>query len=450
MAVNPGIFKAYDIRGQYPATINEEAATAIGKAIAVHLKPKTVAIGRDMRLSGTSLFDALAKGLIEQGCDVVDLGLVSTDMVYFAAGNFGFDVGVMITASHNPAKDNGFKICKKNAVPVGGDSGLDTIKHLAVENNFSISQKKGHVVSKNIYPDYAAKCLSLVNSKSFKPLKIVVDAGNGMGGKIWSAIQEKIQCKTISLFFELDGSFPNHVPNPLLPENIAFLAAEVKKQKADLGLAFDGDADRVFLTDETGNPVTGGEATCLIAEYFLSNPKNKGAVIVYDVRNSKAVPDIVIANGGKPFLTRVGHSFIKQSMAKQNALFGGEYSGHYYFRDNYNADSGLIAALILLQIISDKNQPLSEILVSIRKKWIHSDEINFEVADKQKKIDELKKKYGKIGKISELDGVTIDFGNWWFNVRPSNTEPLLRLNVEANSKKLLEEKLAEMTLFLNA
>ncbi|MDO8624955.1 MAG: phosphomannomutase/phosphoglucomutase, partial [Candidatus Diapherotrites archaeon] len=405
-------------------------------------------VGRDMRTSSKPLFDALCKGITGQGADVIDIGLVSTDMVYFAVGNYGFDAGVIITASHNPGKDNGLKICKKSAVPVGGDSGLEEIKRLVIASKFAPTAKKGKIIEKDALSDYAAKCLSLVKPKTFRPLLLVIDAGNGMAGKTWPAIQDRIPCKTIPLYFELDGTFPNHVPNPLLPENIVALQNEVKKQKADVGIAFDGDADRCFLVDEKGTPVSGSETTALLSRYFLNQPPNRGAKILYDLRCSKIVPEIIAVAGGTPVLTRVGHAFIKKIMAENGAVFGGELSGHYYFRDNYNADSGMIAALILLQIISDENKPLSQILAPLRRKWFHSGEINFTVKNKEKKMNELKAVYGPKGKLLELDGVSIDFGNWWFNARASNTEPFLRLNLEADSKKLRDEKLAEISALL--
>ncbi len=445
MKLDERIFKAYDIRGQYPDSLNEEIAEQIGRALVFTLKPKTVCVGHDMRTSSNALFEGLTRGITAQGADVIDIGLCSTDMLYFAVGHFGFDAGVMITASHNPGKDNGLKICGKHAVPIGEESGLFEIKQKVLSNSFPIGSKKGKVISKDVLADYATKCLSFISPQKLANLSIVVDAGNGMAGHTWPAVQHQINCKTIPLFFELDGTFPNHVPNPLLPENTAFLQHEVKRAKADIGLAFDGDADRVFLVDETGKPVSGSEVTALLAQYFLSTPEHAGAVILYDLRCSKIVPETIAASGGKPVMTRVGHSFIKQIMAKEKALFAGELSGHYYFRENFNADSGLIAALILLQLISEHRKPLSHILLPLRKKWFHSGEINFAVASKDEKIQSLRKKYGTAPQTLSLDGFTADFGNWWFNVRASNTEPLLRLNLEAKDPKTLQEKISELT-----
>ncbi len=449
MHIDSSIFKSYDVRGVYPETLNEEIAQLIGKATVSTLNAKTLIVGRDMRSSSKPIFDGVVGGITEQGCSVIDIGLCSTDMLYFGTGHLQADGGIMITASHNPGKDNGLKFCQREAYPLGMGTGLEKIRDASIANQFFLPPKKGTIHQQNILNAYIQNCLSLIQPEKLKPFKIVVDAGNGMGGLTWSAVQNKLPCKTIPLFFELDGTFPNHVPNPLLPENMEFLQSEVKKSNADIGIAFDGDADRAMLVDEKGLIVSGSEVTALISQFLLKKTINTNKIILYDLRSSKIVPETIIQHGGNPLMTRVGHSHIKKLMREHDALFAGELSGHYYFRENYNADSGMMAALILLQLISEENEPLSEILSSLRKKWFHSGEINFTVQKKEQKIMELKQKYVKQGKMMEMDGLSIDFGDWWFNARPSNTEPFLRLNLEANNQRLLDEKRQELEQILN-
>lgn len=450
MHVDASIFKSYDVRGVYPETLNEAIAEKIGAAVPQLLHAKTLAVGRDMRESSFPLARAVIQGILSQGCDVVDFGLISTDMLYYGVGSQNLDGGIMVTASHNPGKDNGLKFCGKGAAPIGMGTGLEKIRDRVVSDSSSAAPTKGHLRTLDLYPSYRDQCLSFIQPSKINPFTIVVDAGNGMGGKTWPAIQHGLPCRTIPLYFELDGTFPNHVPNPLLPENLVALQHAVVQHRADSGIAFDGDGDRCVLVDETGHAVSGSEITALAAQYLLSKPEHAGKTVLYDLRSSKIVPELIRAAGGIPFMTRVGHSHIKQIMREQNALFAGELSGHYYFRENYNADSGMMAALIMLQIISLENKPLSQIVARLRNTWHHSGELNFTVQDKQGKIDALKQKYAPHGKILELDGLSMDLGDWWFNVRPSNTEPYLRLNLEARSAALLSEKKRELTQLLES
>ena len=438
--VNESIFKAYDIRGTYPDQLNEEIAYKIGRALVEYLKPAKVAVGRDMRLSSPSLCKELIMGIIDSGSDVVDIGLVSTDCLYFAVGKYGYDAGVMITASHNPPQYNGFKMCKKEAVPLSGESGIDQIKKLVLENKFSAVPKPGKTERVDLDDAYVKHLLSFVDQREIKPFKIVMDAGNGMAGKIIPKLFSNLPCRVVPMFFELDGSFPNHLASPIEPQNIAPLRERVLKKNADLGAAFDGDADRVFLVDEKANPLGGDMVTALVAKNLLK--KEKGATILYNLICSKAVPEVIEREGGKPIRTRVGHALIKPLMKEYNAVFGGEHSGHFYFRNNWFADSGLIALLVCLELVSEENQPLSALVKSIDP-YFRSGEINSRVENIPRMLEEIEKHYSQ-GKVDHLDGLTIDFGDWWFNIRPSNTEPLLRLNIEAQSRETLERKKEEL------
>ena len=438
--VDPSIFKAYDIRGIYPIQLNEETAYLVGKAIVEYLKPKNIAVGRDMRLSSPALFESLTKGILQAGADVIDIGLCSTDELYFAVGKFGYDAGVMITASHNPKEYNGFKICQKEAVPLSGDSGLKEIRQIIASGRFSTSKKKGDLIQKDVIDDYLRHILSFVDIKKIKPFKIVVDAGNGMAGLLVPKLFEKLPGQLIPMFFELDGSFPNHPASPIEPENLRFLQEKVLSEKAFLGAAFDGDADRVFFVDEKANMLGGDIITALVAKSLLK--KEKGATILYNIICSRTVPKIIRQNGGKAIKTRVGHALIKPLMKKYNAVFGGEHSGHFYYRDNFYADSALITLVVFLELLSEENKKVSELVKEIDR-YFRSGEINSQVEDIPKKLKEIEKIYSK-GKIDHLDGLTVEFDNWWFNVRPSNTEPLLRLNVEADSPELLQQKTREL------
>lgn len=460
--MNYEIFKAYDIRGVYPSEINKDSARLIGIAFAKLARSKTIIIGQDMRLSSKEIFEGLCDGITGAGKDVINIGLVSTDTVYYASGKMELP-GIMITASHNPKKYNGMKFCLKKAKPVGKNTGLDkmqkTIKELekleqVKEKNISNKTKKqkikgscvkkknvGKIYKKNILKDYNKFVLSFIDKKSIKPLKIIVDAGNGMAGKMVPDIFKKLPTKITPLYFKLDGDFPNHPANPAEKKNLKDLVKSIKQKKADVGMAFDGDADRVFFVDENGNSILASFIVAMVAKsMLLKNPKEK---IIHDLRCGRIVGETIKEYGGKPIQERVGHSFIKATMKKTGAIFGGEMSGHYYYRDNFRADSGIITALLVLEILSKSNKKMSE-LVKEFEKYHQIDEVNFKVEDKDKKIKELKKIF-KTGQRSELDGLSVDFKDWWFNVRPSNTEPVLRLNLEASTRKLMVEKKKELT-----
>ena len=438
--VDQKIFKAYDIRGTYPDQLNEEVAYKVGRALVEYLNPKTVAVGRDMRLSSPKLHEELTRGIVEGGCDVIDIGLVSTDCLYFAVGKFGYDAGVMITASHNPPEYNGFKMCQKEAVPLSGEAGIDQMKILILNDDFAPPKKLGTIKKHDVEQAYVQHLLSFVDKDKIKPFKIVIDAGNGMAGNIIPKLFSHLRCDLIPMFFELDGSFPHHLASPIEPENIAPLRERVLAEKADLGAAFDGDADRMFLVDEKAQPLGGDMVTAMVAKNLLK--KEKGATILYNLICSKAVPQIIEGSGGRAIRTRVGHALIKPLMKKHNAVFGGEHSGHFYFRNNWFADSGLIALLVCLELISEEDKLLSALIRSIDP-YFRTGEINSRVDDIPKKLKEIEKHYS-FGEIDRLDGITADFGDWWFNVRPSNTEPLLRLNIEANTKEKLEKKKQEL------
>jgi phosphomannomutase len=444
--IDQTIFKAYDIRGTYPDQIDEEIAYKVGRALVEYLKPKAVVVGRDMRLSSAKLSDALIQGIAEGGANVIDIDLVSTDGLYFAVGKYGYDAGVMITASHNPPEYNGFKMCRTNAEPLSGESGIDEIKRLILKDDFPIPQKTGKIDKSDVDEAYVQHLLSFVDKKKIKPFKIVIDAGNGMAGKIVPNLFSHLPCKVVPMFFELDGLFPHHLASPIELQNIAPLREKVLEEKANLGAAFDGDADRMFLVDENANPLGGDMVTALVAKNLLR--KEKGATILYNLICSKAVPQVIEREGGKAIRTRVGHALIKPLMKKYNAIFGGEHSGHFYFRKNFFADSGLIALLVCLELISEENQPLS-ILVKSIDPYFRSGEINSRVENIPQKLEAIEKHYVHMihttgGKVDHLDGLTVDFGDWWFNLRPSNTEPLLRLNIEANNPHTLEQKKEEL------
>jgi len=430
------IFKAYDVRGVYPQELNPEIAYTIGRALVVYLKAKQVVVGRDMRISSPALASAIIDGILDQGADVCDIGLVSTDSLYFAVGKSGYDAGVMVTASHNPPEYNGFKLCRQEARPLSMDQGIGEIRDLVLRDQFPDPPSPGTVHSKEILNDFADHVLSLIDTKSVRPLKVVVDAGNGMAGKVVPAVFGRLPLQVVPLYFELDGRFPNHLANPLEPENVVDLRHAVLEHKADLGIAFDGDADRMFILDEHGQFVGGDMITALVSKSLLR--KHPGASIVYNLICSRAVPETIEREGGKPIRSRVGHSFIKAKMREHDAIFGGEHSGHFYFRDNWYADSGIIAALTVIELLSQEGVTMSEALKPLDT-YFRSGEINSEVADQQAVLRRLESRFSD-GELDYLDGLTVSYPDWWFNVRPSNTQPLLRLNVEANDPALLEEK----------
>ena len=432
------IFKAYDIRGVYPEDLDEEAAGRIGSAFVRFTGSDRIVLGRDMRVSSPALAAAFATGAVEAGATVVDVGEVSTDALYFASGSLDVP-GAMFTASHNPGHYNGIKVCREKAAPIGEESGLLDIKALAAKDEPALAAP-GILETHDVLPNYALHCKSLVNISSLKPLKIAIDAGNGMAGKTVPMVFDDLPFELVPLFFELDGTFPNHPANPIEAENLVDLQRAVKENGCDLGIAFDGDADRMFLVDETTRLVSGSLTTALVADRLLK--KHPGETIIYNLICSWTVPEVVRENGGIAVRTRVGHSFIKQVMAETGAIFGGEHSGHYYFRDNFRADSGMIAALIVLEAMCEADAPLSELLQSFRR-YHDSGEINSKVADQEAKIEELGLAYSD-GKQDREDGLTVEFEEWWFNCRPSNTEPLLRLNLEAKTPELRDEKVTEV------
>ncbi len=434
MELDTSIFKAYDIRGIVPDQLTPDIAYAIGNALVGYLKPKSIAVGRDMRQSSKEMFENLTAGIMDRGVDVVDVGMVSTDALYFAVGKYGIDGGVMITASHNPADYNGFKICRKDAVPLSGADGYNQICEDLVNDRIEKAPSRGKMARKDISQAFAEHALSFIDPTVIKPFKIVIDAGNGMGGVALTPVFKKLPCEIIPLFYEPDGTFPNHPPNPIEPENLVDLQKAIKEQGADLGAAFDGDADRMFLLTKDGTPLGGDMVTALVADNILS--RNANETIIYNLICSRAVSQLIEKRGGTPLRTRVGHAIIKPLMKKNNAVFGGEHSGHFYFRDNWFADSGLIALLVCLELLSKSEQTLEEILGEIDP-FIRSGEINTRVDSIEKKIEEVAESFSD-AEIDRMDGLTVQYSDWWFNLRPSNTEPLLRLNVEADNKNILD------------
>ncbi|MBW2972295.1 phosphomannomutase/phosphoglucomutase [Candidatus Woesearchaeota archaeon] len=436
MAVDESIFKAYDIRGVYPGELDEDTAYRIGRAFVTFLKCKEVVVGQDLRKSSPSLSKALTKGITDQGADVIDIGSSSTPFFYF--GTAKHKAGIMVTASHNPAKYNGFKMCRDGTVPIGGDSGIEDIKKLAVKGVFKDTDKKGKVTKKDIMQNFISHNLKFLNRKMDKPLKIVVDTGNGMGGYTFPKVFEKIaNVKVVPLFFDVDMSFPNHEANPLKEENIAELKKKVIEENADFGVGIDGDCDRCMFIDEKGELITADIMTALLAKVLLR--ENPGAKILYDLRSSWSTKEIIKENGGVPVMCRVGHAFIKKQMREEGALFAGELSGHLYYRDSFVTESSIISTILLVNLIRGEKKRLSEITAPLRR-YFASGEINSEVEDKQAKMDELVKMFKGGAKIvSHLDGIKLEFDDFWFNVRPSNTEPLLRLNLEAKTKERMEE-----------
>jgi phosphomannomutase len=434
------VFKAYDVRGIYPDELDEAGAEAIGRAYVEQFEPRRMAVGRDMRLSSPAIQEALMRGAGAAGAEVLDLGLVGTEMVYFAVGSLGLEGGAMVTASHNPKEYTGMKLVRRGALPVGGESGLFDVRDRALEDS-EPRGAEGTIEQYDIWPAYVDRVLSFVDVSTIKPLKVVIDAANGMAGAMLPPVLERLPIETVRCYFEPDGSFPNHEPNPLLPENREFIVRKTLEEGADLGVAFDGDADRCFFVDDTGEFVPGDFVTALFAEGVLE--KEPGAKVIYDVRASRAVPDAIEGAGGVALMNRVGHAFIKARMRKEDAAFAGEVSGHYYFRDFSQADSGVVPFLLMLELISKRGRRLSEILEPLRLRYFITGELNTPVPDVALKLQELKERYAE-GRVSHLDGISVDFDDWHFNVRPSNTEPLLRLNLEATSEELMEQKRDEV------
>ncbi len=441
MLKDPSIFKAYDVRGTYPEQLDAEVTYKIGAALAQFLKPRSIAVGRDMRLSSDELFESLARGINDNGVDVIDLGLTSTDGLYFAVGRYGYDGGVMITASHNPKEYNGLKMCRQNAEPLSGQEGLRQILEIIEGETFlNGSPTRGMIIRKDVSDKYAEHCLSFIDPDKVKPYNVVIDAGNGMAGATLLPILERLPLNVTRLYFELDGNFPNHPASPIEPENLVDLQKKIGETNADFGVAFDGDADRIFLVDRFGRQLGGDMVTALVAKSLLA--KHPGETVLYNLICSKAVPELIEKAGGIPLRTRVGHALIKPLMKKHNAIFGGEHSGHFYFRDNWFADSGMIAFLVCLELISVENRPLHEMVREIDP-YFRSGELNSRVKSIPDKIEEVRRAYAD-AKQDMMDGLTVEDDDFWFNLRPSNTEPLLRLNVEAKSQNLLENKVAEL------
>ncbi|MGB3632469.1 MAG: phosphomannomutase/phosphoglucomutase [Rubrobacteraceae bacterium] len=440
--LDESIFKAYDIRGVYPDTLDEEVARDIGRAFVYHLgvSGSRVVVARDMRLSGEALEKAFIEGVTEAGADVLALGMVSTDALYFAVGHLEEPGGAMITASHNPKEYNGLKLCREDAIALSGDEGIGQIRDLITSGKLPApAEYAGSVEEDDLTDDYADHCVSFINTDGLRPLKIVVDAGNGMAGKMLPPVFEKLPFEYVPMYFELDGSFPNHPPNPIEPENVEELQRRVVEEGADFGAAFDGDADRCFVIDEKGEVISGDLLAALVSKSVLE--KEPGATILYSVVCSKSVPELIGNEGGEAIRTKTGHSIIKPQMRKNNAAFGGEHSGHFYFRDNYFADSGIVAMLTVAELVARQEKPISELLAPIDP-YVRSGEINSEVEDQDATMKGVEDHYSdKDGvEIDYLDGLTVDSGDWWFNLRPSNTEPLLRLNLEAQDQETMEQK----------
>jgi phosphomannomutase len=424
------IFKAYDVRGIYPDQLDEEVAHRTGRAVVEFLGARRVLVARDMRASSEPLSTAFITGAISQGADVIDLGLASTDLLYFASGSLGLP-GAVFTASHNPTEYNGIKLCRTGAAPVGEDSGLLEIKALVEANRFPKARRLGVIERRDMLDEYVEHVLSFVDASKLAPAIVVADAANGMAGLTVPPVFARLPVQLVPLYFELDGTFPNHPADPIQPENLADLRGAVVASGAALGMAFDGDADRVFLVDERGEPVSGSLTAALVARAILG--KRPGEKVIHNIICSRVVRETILEMGGEPIRTRVGHSFIKKVMAETGAIFGGEHSGHYYFRDHWRADSGLIAALYVLEVLSEESRPLSEVLAPLRRYW-SSGEINTRSSDQAAAIERVAAAFPR-ERLDFTDGLTVEFDEWWFNIRPSNTEPLLRLNVEARDAR---------------
>jgi len=436
------IFKAYDIRGLSPSELDAPLARRIGVAFIDYLKAKTIAIGRDMRDTSPELAAAFIEGARSRGANVVDIGMVSTDMLYYAVASQGLDGGAMLTASHNPKQYNGIKLVRAGAIALSGDAGIKEVRDGALgPEPAAFSGTVGALSFQDVSEAYVAHCLSFIDVKKLRPLKLVLDAGNGMGGPTAERIFGKLPFERTDLYFTPDGNFPNHPADPLVEENRRDIIAAVKAVGADLGIAWDGDADRCFFIDDTGEFIPGDFVTALLGTMF--SKREPGATIVYDVRASRAVADSVSAAGGNPVMHRVGHAFMKVKMRELNAVYGGEVSAHYYFRDNWFADNGMIPALLLLELVCGSGKKLSELLAPYRAKYFISGEVNSKVADVPRALRLLEERY-KDGRITRLDGVSVDYDSWHFNVRGSNTEPLLRLNLEAFSQSEMEQRRDEV------
>jgi phosphomannomutase len=451
MNVNPDIFKAYDVRGVYPDEVNEEAARAIGGAFVAYLKARRIAVGRDMRLSSPALASAFIEGAVAQGADVVDYGMIATDMLYFAVARDGHDGGVQITASHNPKQYNGMKMVRQHAFPLSGEEGLAEIREMIANRSLPPpAARRGQVTTKDTLAPYVEHVMSFIDPSVIKPFNVVLDAGSGMGGLVAPQLFDRLPCKTTRLCFDVDGRFPHHEANPLIEENRRDIVERVLAENADIGIAWDGDADRCFFIDGTGAFASGDFITALLAEAFLM--KNPGATVIYDLRASYAVKDTVAKYAGTSLMNRVGHAFFNRRMRETNAIFGGEVTGHYYFRDNFYADNGFIPALLILELMSRKGQTLHDLLKPLNQRYFISGEINTKLKSMNEvppRLVAIAAKYAD-GHQYELDGLSVEFADWHFNVRPSNTEPLLRLNLEAKTPEMMEQKRDEVLALIRA
>jgi phosphomannomutase len=455
--MDESIFKAYDVRGIHPDQMDEELAYRLGRGFArvlsdlqnVPVEDLRVALGRDMRLSAPAMAAAYARGISDEGADVLDIGMVGTEMVYWTVGSRQLDGGLMCTASHNPAAYTGAKLVKRGAIALSGDSGIGELREIVTSGEPGpASSSPGEISGEDVAEEFRAAALGYIDADSIKPLKVVLDGGNGMAGPMVGPLLDSFPIEQVPTYWEPDGEFPDHEPNPLLEENRRFIIDKVRETGADLGIAWDGDGDRCFFIDDTGEFVAGDFLTALLAESILR--KEPGATILYDVRASRAVRDLVTQHGGVAEVNRVGHAFFKTRMRDTGAAFGGEVSGHYYFRDFYCADSGTLPALLMLELLSMEGARLSELLAPLRASYFISGEINSEVSDQEGKMRELASRYSD-GKITELDGISVDYDDWHFNVRPSNTEPLLRLNLESvRSEEHMREKRDEVLALIRS
>jgi phosphomannomutase len=440
VTIAEGIFKAYDVRGLYPDEIDADVAARIGAALVEQLGASTVAVGRDPRLSSPELAAAFVSGAIAAGARVVDFGMVATEMLYYGVADRGLDGGAMVTASHNPRQYNGMKLVGEGALPLSGDAGIPDLERLVrsmSDTPVGDTDLASACEAVDLYPAYVKHLLTFAEPSSWPDYRVVMDACNGIAGKLAPLVFENTPVRRTELLFEVDGSFPQHAPNPLLEENRALLASHVRDEKADLGIAWDGDADRCFFIDEQGEFVPGDFVTALLAQALLV--RHPGAAILYDLRASRAVPDTIRENGGVPLINRVGHAFFKQRMRREPVLFGGEVSGHYYFTENYNADSGFIPALLMLDLLARQKATMSELLEPLRSRYFISGEINSTVRDAAEVFRKIKQRFSD-ATVTELDGISIDYEHWHCNVRASNTEPLVRLNLGADSQGLMEER----------
>jgi phosphomannomutase len=445
MQITPGIFKAYDVRGLYPGEINEAVARQIGRGFVAYLGATQIGVSRDMRVSSPALAAAFIEGAREQGASVIDYGMLGTDMLYYAVVKDNLQGGAQITASHNPGQYNGVKMVRAGALPLSGDAGIGDIRDMIAGNRLPpAAATPGSVRRHNILPAYVEKVMSFIDPGIIQPFDVVLDAGSGMAGLVAPALFERLPCRVTTLCFEIDGTFPNHEANPLIEANRRDITEEVLRRKADIGIAWDGDADRCFFIDGAGEFVPGDFITALLAEAFLL--KHPGATVIYDLRASHAVRDTVAQYGGRALMNRVGHAFIKQRMRQEDALFAGEVTGHYYFKDFSYADNGFIPALLILELMSKKGRSLRDLLQPFRERYFISGEINTKLAS----MDEVPKKLAAIqyrytdGEISTMDGISVEYPDWHFNVRASNTEPLLRLNLEGATPEIMERKRDEV------